>query len=260
MPEPQGSAEASKESGGNIKDPGSSPAIAQGSTSLEPLAGKLLGDAPGAEEEAPRQFGPKRMREAGISSEAVMRVCIERCKEQADPRHTILPLPPHYHVRGERAVLVSGSKRPITALDEMPVFSSVSDDSASTDSSRPPQLRRSTKLELEDEWGSARHTSGGRPAMPATEGDREGGFAPAHRRSLDSAHSNNQALSKVIAAARQRNASSGNAAGSRPSMPTHEGGSWGGSAPAQSNNFDPALDNNYYEPHLTDTLRWIMIL
>ncbi len=94
--------------------------------------------------------------------------------------------------------------------------------------------------------------------MPATEGDRGGGFAPAHRRNLDAVHSNNQALSKDIAAARQRNASSGNAAGSRPSMPTQEGESWGGSAPAQSNNFDPALGNNYYEPTPNGyTLRWI---
>jgi hypothetical protein len=53
MPEPQGSAEASEESGGNIKDRSDSSAIAQGSTSLEPLAGELLGDATGAEEEAP---------------------------------------------------------------------------------------------------------------------------------------------------------------------------------------------------------------
>jgi hypothetical protein len=135
-------------------------------------------DAPGAEDEAPQPFWPKRISEAGMSSEAVMRVCIERCKERAGPRLTILPLSPHYHVRGERAMLVSGRKRLITTLDEAPAFSSVSDDSASTDSSRPPRFRRSTKLELEDEWGSARHTSGGRPAMSVTEVDRGGGFAP----------------------------------------------------------------------------------
>ncbi len=88
MPEPQGSGEASEESGVNIKNSENSPAIAPGSTSLKPLAGELLGDAPGAEDEAPQQFGPKRLREAGISSEAVMRVCIERCKERAGPRHT----------------------------------------------------------------------------------------------------------------------------------------------------------------------------
>jgi hypothetical protein len=141
VPEPQGSGEASEESGEIIKDPDNSPAIAQGSTSLEPLVGELLGDAPGAEDEAPQQFGPKRMREAEMSFEAAMRVCSERAKERAGPRHTILPLPSHYHVRGERAVLVSGRKRPITALDETPAFSSVSDDRASTDSSRPPRFR-----------------------------------------------------------------------------------------------------------------------
>ncbi len=91
VPEPQGSGEASEESGEIIiKDPDNSPAIAQGSTSLEPLAGELLGDAPGAEDDASQQFGPKRMRESGMTSEAVMRVCIERCKERAGPRHTIL--------------------------------------------------------------------------------------------------------------------------------------------------------------------------
>ncbi len=85
MPQPQGSGEASEESGVNIKNSENSPAIAQGSTSLEPLAGELLGDAPSAEDESPQQFGPKRMRESGMTSEAVMRVCIERCKEQAGP-------------------------------------------------------------------------------------------------------------------------------------------------------------------------------
>jgi hypothetical protein len=58
MPEPQGSGEASEESGVNIKNSENSPAIAQGSTSLEPLVGELLGDAPGAEDKAPQQFGP----------------------------------------------------------------------------------------------------------------------------------------------------------------------------------------------------------
>ncbi len=85
VPEPQGSGEASEESDKNIKDSGDSPAIAQGSTSLEPLAGELLGNAPGTENEVPQQFGPKRTRESGMTSEAVMRVCIERCKEQAGP-------------------------------------------------------------------------------------------------------------------------------------------------------------------------------
>ncbi len=41
--EPQGSGEASEESGVNIKNPENSSAIAQGSTSLEPLARELLG-------------------------------------------------------------------------------------------------------------------------------------------------------------------------------------------------------------------------
>ncbi len=121
VPEPQGSEAASDDDSDKvIKDPGDSPAIAQDSTSLEPLAGELLEDAPGTEDEVPQQYGPKRMRESGMTSEAVMRVCIERCKEQAGPCHTILPLPPNYEVRGERAVLVSGRKRPITAVDETP--------------------------------------------------------------------------------------------------------------------------------------------
>jgi hypothetical protein len=42
MPEPQGSGEASEESGVNIKNPENSPAIAQGSTTLEPLAGGII--------------------------------------------------------------------------------------------------------------------------------------------------------------------------------------------------------------------------
>ncbi len=69
MPEPhQGSAEASEESGHIFEQPKSSPAIAQSSTSLEPLAGKSFGNAPGAAEITSRPFGPKRMREAGVSS------------------------------------------------------------------------------------------------------------------------------------------------------------------------------------------------
>jgi hypothetical protein len=248
-PEPQGSGEALEESGEVIKDPDNSPAIAQDSTSLEPLAGELLGDAPGAEDEAPQQYGPKRMRESGMSSEAVMRVCIERCKELAGPRHTILSMPPHYHVRGERAVLVSGRKRPITALDETPEFSSVGDDSVSTEA-----LGRPDSAVLQSWIGKMNGEAPETPqvvsqrCLPLNEGDRGGGFAPAHRRNLDAAHSNNQALFEVIAAARQRNASSGNAAAGRPSMPAQEGESWGGSAPAQSNNFNPAPGNNYYEP------------
>ncbi len=54
VPEPQGSGEASEESGVNIKNSENSPAIAQGSTSLEPLAGELLGDASGTEDEVPQ--------------------------------------------------------------------------------------------------------------------------------------------------------------------------------------------------------------
>jgi hypothetical protein len=190
-----------------------------------------------------------------------MRVCNERCKQRAGPRHTILPLPPHYHVRGERAALVSGRKRPITALDETPAFSSVSDGSASTDSSRPPRFRRSTKLEQKDEWVSSRHTAVGGPAMPATEGDRGGGFAPAHRRKLDVAHSNNnQTLSKVIASARQRNASSGNTAGSRPSMPTHKGEVGVDLHLRQATTLTLRLATTTTNPHLTDTLRRIMNL
>jgi hypothetical protein len=110
-----------------------------------------------------------------------------RALQGADcPRHTILPLPPHYyHVRGERAVLVSGRKRPITAVDETPEASSVSGDSATTDSSVPPRFRRSRNLGREDARGRAGRASGDRPAMPATEGGRGGGFAPAHRRNLD---------------------------------------------------------------------------
>jgi hypothetical protein len=73
-----------------------------------------------------------------MSSEAVMRVCSERAKERAGPRHTVLPLPPHYHVRGEKAVLVSGGIRFYAALDETIAYSSPSGDSSFTDSSRHP--------------------------------------------------------------------------------------------------------------------------
>ncbi len=58
VPEPQGSDAASEESDKNIMGPGDSPAIAQGSTSLEPLAGELPEDAPGTEDEVPQQYGP----------------------------------------------------------------------------------------------------------------------------------------------------------------------------------------------------------
>jgi hypothetical protein len=133
-----------------------------------------------------------------MSFEAVMRVCSERTKERAGPRRTVLPLPPHYHLRGETAVLVSGRKRAYAASDEPHADSSPSGDSSSTDSSRPPRPRQSTFLELGDGGVSAIYTSRGGPAMPTTGGDRGGGFAPAHRRNLKPAHNNNQTLSNVI--------------------------------------------------------------
>ncbi len=51
VPEPQGSGEASEESGEIIEEPGDSPAIVQDSTSLEPLEGELFGNAPRTEDE-----------------------------------------------------------------------------------------------------------------------------------------------------------------------------------------------------------------
>jgi hypothetical protein len=190
-----------------------------------------------------------------------MRVCSERTKERADPRHTILPLPPHYHVRGEMAVLVSGRKRAFAALDETIAYSSFSGCSASTDSSRPPRPRRLTFLGLEDGGVSAIHTSRGGPAMPTTGGDRGGGFAPAHRRNLEPAHNNYQTLSKAIAAARQRNASGGNTAGSRPTVPTQEGESWGMDLHLrQATTLIPRSAITIRNPRLTDTLRWIASL
>ncbi len=41
---------------------------------------------------------------------------------------------------------MSGGKRPITVVDETPEASSVSGDSATTDSSVPPRFRRSRNL------------------------------------------------------------------------------------------------------------------
>jgi hypothetical protein len=140
--------------------------------------------------------------------------------------------------------MVRGRKRPIGALDETIAFSSVSDPSSSTDSSRPPRFRRSAFLEPEDEGVSARHTSGVGPAMPTTGDDRGGGFAPAHRRTLGPAHGSNRALSKVIAAAYLQNASEAVTADGRPTLPAPEGGRWGGSAPARSDDFSSALGNN----------------
>ncbi len=93
--------------------------------------------------------------------------------------------------------------------------------------------------------------------MPATEGDREGGFAPAHCRNLDAARSNNQALSKDIAAASQRNTSSGNAAGSRPSMPTQEGKVGVNLHQRKATTLTLRLATTITSPHLTVTLRWI---
>ncbi len=81
MPEPQSSAETSEESGGNIKDPGNSPAIAQGSRSLEPLAGESFCDFPGVEAVTSLLNGSNRMRGAGISPEAVRRVFRARQEE-----------------------------------------------------------------------------------------------------------------------------------------------------------------------------------
>ncbi len=84
MPEPKCSAEASEESDEIVADDANnSPAIAQGSSSVEPLAGELVGDPADVVAVTAPQFGPKRMREAGMSPEAVMRVCSERAKKRA---------------------------------------------------------------------------------------------------------------------------------------------------------------------------------
>ncbi len=80
--------------------------------------------------------------------------------------------------------------------------------------------------------------------MPTQRDDRGGGFAPAHRRNLDPAHSDNRTLSKVIAAAPQPNASGGGYVGSRPSMPTQRDDRGGGFAPAHRRNLDPAQSDN----------------
>jgi hypothetical protein len=90
MSVPQGSAEESEESNEIVEDPDNSPAIAQGSTSLKPLAGELIGDTSGAAAITSLPIGPKRMRETGMSSEAVMQACSERAKRRAGPRHTII--------------------------------------------------------------------------------------------------------------------------------------------------------------------------
>jgi hypothetical protein len=120
-------------------------------------------------------------------------------------------------------VMIRGRKRPIGALDETIAFSSVSDPSSATEDSRLPRFRRSRNLEPEDEGISARRTSGGGPAMPTSEGDIGGELAPAHRRNLVPAHGNNLAMSKVIAAARQRNASEAGTADDRPTLSAPEG-------------------------------------
>ncbi len=100
----------------------------------------------------------------------------------------ILPLPPHYHVRGERAVLVSGRKRPITALDEPHARSSSSSDSSSSTGSRLPRPCPASSIGLVDDVASAGNISGGRPAVPTTGGGRG---APAHCSNLVPAHANN---------------------------------------------------------------------
>jgi hypothetical protein len=145
--------------------------------------------------------------------------------------------------------MIRGRKRPIGASDETIAFSSVSDPSSATEDSRPPRFRRSRNLEPEDEGVSASRTSGGGTVMPTTEDDRGGELAPAHRRNLGPAHGNNLALSKVIAAACQRNASEAGTADGRPTLSAPEGGSWGGSAPTRSDNFFPALGNNQVDPN-----------
>ncbi len=117
-----------------------------------------------------------------------MRVCIERCKERSGPRHAILPLPPHYHVRGERAVLVSGRKRPITASDEPRARSSSSSDSSASTGSRLPQPCPASSIGLGDDVASAGNASGGRPAVPTTGGGRG---APTHCSNLVPAHASN---------------------------------------------------------------------
>jgi hypothetical protein len=96
--------------------------------------------------------------------------------------------------------------------------------------------------------------------MPATEGGRGGGFAPAHRRNLNAARSNNQALSEVIAAALQRHADSVNAAGSRPSLPTQEGKVGADLHLRKATTLTLRLAITIMNQHLTDILRWIMNL
>ena len=92
VPEPQGSGEASEESGEIINDPGDSPAIAQDSTSLEPHDGEVFGNAPGTENEVLPQYGPKRMRESGMTSEAVMRGYV-----LSAARSRLAPATPSFH-------------------------------------------------------------------------------------------------------------------------------------------------------------------
>jgi hypothetical protein len=172
MPEPKCSAEASEESDEVVADDAkTSPAVAQGSSSVDPLAGELVGDPADVVAITAPQFGPKRMREAGMSPEAIIRVCSERAKKRAGPRHTILPLPPHYPMRGERAVHVRGRKRTFTALNEPHASSTPGSESSSSDSSRPPRPRRPTYVELEDGGVRAIYTRRGGPAVPTTGGD-----------------------------------------------------------------------------------------
>ncbi len=77
-------AEASEESGEFVADDANdSPANAQGFRSVEPPAGESVGNPADVVAVTAPQFGPKRMREAGMSPEAVMRVCSERAKKRA---------------------------------------------------------------------------------------------------------------------------------------------------------------------------------
>ncbi len=77
MPEPKCSAEASEEFdeivAGDVKN---SPAMAQGSSSVEPLAEELVGAPADVEAVTAPQFGPKRTREAGMSFPKLLYGCV----------------------------------------------------------------------------------------------------------------------------------------------------------------------------------------
>jgi hypothetical protein len=164
-----------------------------------------------------------------------MRVCIERCKERAGPRHTILPPPPHYYVRGEGSVLVSGRKRPITAVDEPHARSSPSSDSSASTGSRLPRPCPASSIGLGDDVASAGNASGGRPAVPTTGGSRG---APAHDSNLVPAHASNNttAHGNNIVPAHGNNI-----------IPAHENyysRAWQQIVAAHGNNIIPAHGNN----------------